>query len=503
MSEATSGVLSFSSTTGGFIHQSPLGLALVLFGIYWLTKILRPIDTSRPPRAPYWIPWVGSALELGRDPDSFLRNMANTLGPIFRVKTWGQKRIFVTSPSLISTVYRDSRNFDFQELNTDVGATTFSIDPSVGGQPYMLETYSSALHYALLPSNFQPMTVAFVANTHDCLRSTLANLQGSSVPLASFITAPIYHAAARAAFGSSFPVDDTWSAFTTFDDSYLLLRSGIPRIFLSKPLAAWDKLTQVIESYVAGLQKDGDEVPHYIRAALAGREAGWTSRDVALVLGKQFWALQTNTMWAAYWLVALLLKQPEGLAPLVAEVDSARRRWLAINSTSSLTGFFEDVAHGSPRILPLLTSALEETLRYASQSVSIRRVVNPVRLGGYDLREGELVVCVARQVHMDDEIHPNASTFDIRRYLKTPHPTKDGKLVADHTIPFGGGDSMCIGRHFAMAELKSFMAILLTYGVVEVDPTSSSCPEFAWERIGVGMLKPRGDMQVIIRKRQL
>ena len=93
-----------------------------------------------------------------------------------------------------------------------------------------------------------------------------------------------------------------------------------------------------------------------------------------------------------------------------------------------------------------MSSAIQETLRYTTSTMSPRRVTGPVTLGGYELRAGEKVVCVTRHVHTDDEIHPQASDFDIRRYLEAPRAIKDGKVIANHTMPFGGGVSMCEGR---------------------------------------------------------
>lgn len=29
--------------------------------------------TRAPPRVPYWLPWIGSAVEMGKDPDAFFK----------------------------------------------------------------------------------------------------------------------------------------------------------------------------------------------------------------------------------------------------------------------------------------------------------------------------------------------------------------------------------------------------------------------------------------------
>ena len=69
----------------GLVTQSPLAFALILIGLYWAVKIIRPSSTSRPPRAPYWIPWVGSAIEMGKDPDGFFESMMYVLSPLCQI----------------------------------------------------------------------------------------------------------------------------------------------------------------------------------------------------------------------------------------------------------------------------------------------------------------------------------------------------------------------------------------------------------------------------------
>lgn len=226
-------------------------------------------------------------------------------------------------------------------------------------------------------------------------------------------------------------------------------------------------------------------------------------------------------MWAAYWLIAELIQQPEGLTPLVVELDGVRKQWQAAHPSKHLgPAFFDEVVVSSPEKVPLLTSAVQETLRLRSSAFSMRRVTAPVTLGGYQLRPGEKVICATRQVHMDDEIHPGAEEFDIRRYLDSPRPFKDGKLVPNHSMPFGGGVSMCEGRyvvpscrvrfadhgthrHMAMVELRLFIAVFLTYGSLEIDEGCTTHPEVVRERMGLGVMHPKGDIDVILRKRKL
>ena len=48
-----------------------------------------------------------------------------------------------------------------------------------------------------------------------------------------------------------------------------------------------------------------------------------------------------------------------------------------------------------------------------------------------------------------------------------------------------------------------FIAIFLTYATVDIDEECTARPEFVPERMGLGIMHPRGDLEVIVRKRKL
>ncbi len=54
-----------------------------------------------------------------------------------------------------------------------------------------------------------------------------------------------------------------------------------------------------------------------------------------------------------------------------------------------------------------------------------------------------------------------------------------------------------------MTEIKLFLAILLTFATFDLDEACTTRPDFTWERMGLGVMQPRGDMEVILRKRRL
>ena len=49
--------------------------------------------------------------------------------------------------------------------------------------------------------------------------------------------------------------------------------------------------------------------------------------------------------------------------------------------------------------------------------------------------------------------------------------------------------------------MKSLIVLLLMKYTIEADPTSTERPVFLEERMGVGVMHPKGDIRVIIRRR--
>jgi len=143
-------------------------------------------------------------------------------------------------------------------------------------------------------------------------------------------------------------------------------------------------------------------------------------------------------------MIALNLQREDGLQPLVDEIDQAVTSWKQQNPGQQIEDHLNEFV--SVAELPLLASTIQETLRYALSVMSIRRATEPVEFGGYRFDMGDEIVCMTRSVHLDEEIHENPSEYDPERYMKQKRFSKNGKVVANHSMPWGGGVSICPGR---------------------------------------------------------
>jgi cytochrome P450 family 135 len=94
-----------------------------------------------------------------------------------------------------------------------------------------------------------------------------------------------------------------------------------------------------------------------------------------------------------------------------------------------------------------LTATIQETLRLRPViSIVIRRLTEPVEIGGYELPAGISVTPSVYLVHRNPEIYPDPERFLPERFLGNPPGTYTW-------IPFGGGVRRCLGASFAQFEM--------------------------------------------------
>jgi len=95
-----------------------------------------------------------------------------------------------------------------------------------------------------------------------------------------------------------------------------------------------------------------------------------------------------------------------------------------------------------------LTATIQETLRLRPVIVLvIRKLTEPVELGGYELPAGARVTPSIHLIHRDPEVYPEPDRFLPERFLAEPPGTYTW-------IPFGGGVRRCLGAAFAQFEMS-------------------------------------------------
>lgn len=199
-----------------------------------------------------------------------------------------------------------------------------------------------------------------------------------------------------------------------------------------------DELHSLFQEYLS--------LPHEPSELVAGLEAhakasGWSQKDTAALLLATFAPVMANAPLQIFWTIALALQRPEGLSTLTAEIDAARTTWNAANPEKSFSGHVHEALTAAPERTPLLNSTINETLRFATDAHSLRRVDGEhgfATLGGHTLEKGETIACSTRSVHMDEKIYPNARSYQPDRFVGNKEVNTEGSKF----LPHGAGISM-------------------------------------------------------------
>jgi cytochrome P450 len=95
-----------------------------------------------------------------------------------------------------------------------------------------------------------------------------------------------------------------------------------------------------------------------------------------------------------------------------------------------------------------LEATVKETLRVRPVIIDVaRKLVEPARVGGYELPAGSFVMPAIGALHFDESLFPDPYEFRPERFL-------DDRVDNYAWIPFGGGVRRCIGAAFAEYEMR-------------------------------------------------
>ena len=152
---------------------------------------------------------------------------------------------------------------------------------------------------------------------------------------------------------------------------------------------------------------------------------------------------------------------------------------------------------------PLLVSTFQEVLRVQSTNAAVRVVTEDTVIGHhYLLKENGLVQIPTRVLHSNpDHWGPSVSDFNPRRFMEHAGKEARSKITPGAFQSFGGGTTLCPGRHFATTMVLSVLIIFLTK--YEIKPVSEAwtLPTQSAVHLSTSILPPDHDIKVVISRR--
>ena len=435
---------------------------------------------GEPPLEPGNWPWLGSALEFGRDLPALLDACQRKHGDVFTLVVAGKRMTFVLDPLDFPELLRRVDDLSFTEIADDISVQAFG-HSRVVETPGVREGIHGLYAPHLKAARLGPLSEGFGARL-DAVLAAVTPTTGTC-SLYEFVNQVVFAAGTDALFGTGTADAAGLAAFKRFDAAFPLLAAGVP----TRLLPGVHRAQRWLAKRVGPLRPDASAIVAERDAFVRGRLSPRDRDGIQLGL---LWAALANTTPAAFWTLAHTLADPAARDDLRAEIDP-------LLATSNGACGREQL-----RQMTRLDSAVSEALRLASSSLTMRLVrrTTVVQLdsgGPWTLRQGDRVCMAPFVTHRDPTLYPEPDRYRHDRFIRAQF-VKNGKKVGFALMPFGGGVSMCPGRFLANEDIKHLVArVLHRLDAVLLGPL----PALDQRRAGLGVLPPRGELMVRLRPR--
>ncbi len=163
---------------------------------------------------------------------------------------------------------------------------------------------------------------------------------------------------------------------------------------------------------------------------------------------------------------------------------------LAHNQTAQ-DRLIDEIDRGTEEIY--LTATAHETLRHKPVFLFAipREVIQPIDIGGVTYRPPVHLAACTYIMHHDPELYKRPDEFRPERFIEETPP-------AQNWAPWGGGRKHCLGRHFALLELKTILREVLC--AKRVLPSSHRIERPRWRS---AILVPHAGGRVVLTRRAI
>ncbi|XP_069507370.1 prostacyclin synthase isoform X2 [Ambystoma mexicanum] len=492
------------------VAAASLLLAILMYVLFFRRSRRFP---NEPPLDTGFIPWLGHAIEFGRDAATFLSKMKQKHGDIFTVRAAGRYVTVLLDPhSYDAVVWESSSNLDFNKYAKTLMERMFRVQ---------LPNYDPAEEKVMMRVHLQnkslsTLTKAMFSNLKNILlddtsRSSkewkeegLFHLSYSVMVRAGFLTLfgndsakcddPALQAQDRELS------NDVYEGFQQLDKHLMkAARCTLTTEEKKEMASAQNRLWELLSVKKLNFKSNRSSWLESYQRHLESLGVGEEMQSRAMLL--QLWSTQGNAGPAAFWLLAFLLKNPDALAEVKGELQRIlKSKAHTIEEQEATSQEVLDSAH-------IFDSVLNETLRLTAAPFITREVLQDMVLKladgrEYSLRKGDRL-CLFPYIspQMDPDIYQDPENFQYDRFLNSDGSEKTdffkrGKKLKQYTMPWGAGKNACIGRFHAINSIKQFVFILLTCFDLELKTPEEKLPSFDKSRYGFGMVQPISDIMI-------
>ncbi|KAI0844455.1 cytochrome P450 [Daldinia vernicosa] len=523
----------------------PAGTTAIVAAItvYFIAHQLssRKVDPREPPVIAPTIPSIGHLLGMALLGGRYIKNLGirNRHLPVFTLPVPGPgSRIYVvTDPSLAAAVQRASRALSFNPvvpevtrrvLGLDAAAveiTRKNLDPGPGDERGFLPDIQDMVSAWLGPGDYlSELSLAAAAEMKNEIAayasSSPSSLSRGATDLLSWVRHLVTLSTARYLYGPENPIalnPALEGSFWDFDHGLgSLLMNVVPSVTARRAYAGREKLSAALLAYLeAGRHKSSGSKIVQKRVDIA-LEHGWAMPAIAREELSFLFAGIVNATTSTFWILLHLYADPALLATVRQEIESVLSA--RTDKPPSYNLRITDLRDKCP----VLVAVYRECLRLGSNTYSTRVVKEDHLLANqYFLKKNAVVQIAGGVIHADQRIWgADVLDFNPKRFLDKTNSNSDAETLnpsvsskprqkqnnAFHPAAFrafGGGKTLCPGRHFAMNEILAFVALVVLQfdmkpargGKIEVPPKNDGV-------LPVHILEPVRTVEVVISKRE-
>ncbi|OAG04304.1 cytochrome P450 [Paraphaeosphaeria sporulosa] len=424
--------------------------------------------------------------------------------PACTIRLPGARLYVINETSLIPSVQRQYKTLAFPPLQAKLAMNVCGssqtandiLNTNVNGDEgfwgYSI-THYKAIHPPLFPG---PGLDAMNRVMAQKITTSLERIQSSEVfRLFDFVKREVTRATTDSVYGDQNPFRDPAivEAFWEFQEGVMGLLMGLPPSFVRDSFNAREFMAKrFVQYFNEGGHEQGSAL---IKARYAhSMEHKIPVEDIARFETAGAIAILTNTSPACFWLLYHLYSSPSALEDCRRELGTI----LSENTNKTQGGgsgitITLDLTQAKTSC-PTLLSSLQEVLRLHSVGISTRQVMEDHILDGkYLLKKGGTVMIPAPVQHQDAATWgANVHSFDHRRFFpsaKRPNP------IAFRG--FGGGTTLCPGRHFASTEIFAFTALMILR--FDMHPVDGKWKELTTNKASLWEVTPRPDEDLVVK----
>lgn len=540
----------------GFLPPIPTAVILTIVTLYLaFTHLARQKHHSyEPPIIPPLIPlpYIGHLLGMILQGGHYIKTLGilNMDKPIFTLVVPFSRLYIVTSPSLAAAVQRrPAKQLSFNALLPDVTQRVMGLDQetreivSKGLDPgrgedkgFLAELHDMLVSFLGPGTDLEDLTLRSVRELSDELDRFADEVlakgtsDGVEEELLPWVRHLVTHATARLLYGvrnplASHPGQDLEQAFWDFDHGLGRLLLGIlPAMTAPKAYRGREILVAAIREYIehghyepearaSGNRKEGGASQIILNRIRIARSHGFGSEGIARSELSFLFAGIVNTATTTFWTLVRIFADRQLLHTIRTELAVVTRP-ANEKGTARRQISLSALARDGFAACPTLYALYREVLRLGSNNFSTRLVQSDTFItaaghdGEYFLRKGSIIQIAGGVMHADTSVWgEDAARFNPRRHLRGQKKEKDHEHSSGAVHPaafrsFGGGRTMCPGRHFASGEILGLIAmILLRFEIEGIDERGIEVPQVDDFILPVHILEPVAGSPVRVRLR--